>query len=276
MEKLQAALARAREKRENDGRPVRRSEVVTRGGTRRSAREAKVKERWDHLPLVETTTAHMQKSRIYADKATLEAQHYDILRTKLMLEMRRNDWTRIAITSASPACGKTTTACNLIAGLGRQPELRGMLFDLDFRRPSISKLFGITPPQSLEAVLNEEVPFSEHAIRLHENTCVSMTTNVVSDPARLILRSRTTEIIDAIQDDYMPDLMLFDTPPVMVSDETRGFLKHVDAVLIIAAAESTTVAQMDEVEREVAQYTSVAGIVLNKCRFIDEDYGYTY
>lgn len=276
MEKLQAALARAREKRENDGRPVRRGDTMLRGGTRRSALEAKVKERWDALPIVDTVPAHLEKSRVYANRATVEGQHYDILRTKLLLEMRRNDWKRIAITSASPACGKTTTACNLIAGLGRQPELRGMLFDLDFRRPSISKVFGLTPPRSLEDVFNEQVPFSEHAVRLHENTCLSMTTSFVSDPAQLILRSRTMEIIDSIQDDYMPDMMLFDTPPVMVSDETRGFFKHVDAVLIIAAAESTTVAQLDEVEREVAQYTSVAGIVLNKCRFIEEDYGYTY
>ncbi len=62
----------------------------------------------------------------------------------------------------------------------------------------------------------------------------------------------------------------------MVSDETRGFLKRVDAALIIAAAETSTVDLVDEVEREVAQYTSVAGIVLNKCRFIEEDYGYAY
>lgn len=276
MEKLQAALARAREKRENDGRPVRRTEPVSRSGSRRAAQENEVSARWAALPSFEPSTKHMQKMRIYADKATSEAQHFDILRTKLLLEMRRNDWTRIAITSATPGCGKTTTACNLIAGLGRQQEVRGMLFDLDFRRPSVSKVFGEQPPHSFAAVLADEVPFSEHAMRWHDNTCVSMTSKVVNDPARLILRSRTLEIIDTIQDEYRPHLMLFDTPPVMVSDETRGFLKNVDAVLIMAAADTTTVAQVDAVEREVAQYTNVAGIVLNKCRFLEEDYGYTY
>lgn len=276
MEKLQAALARAREKRESEGRPVRRTDPISRRGRGRVNREDAIAKQWDALPIVETSSRHMHAARIYADEASLEAQHYDILRTKLLLEMRRNDWTRIAVTSATPACGKTTTACNLIAGMGRQPELRGMLFDLDFRRPSVAKLFGVTPPNSLEAVFNDEVPFAGHGVRLHENTCVSMTTRSVNDPARLILRSRTEEIIDTIQHEFAPHLMLFDTPPVMVSDETRGFLKHVDAVLIMAAAESTSVAQVDEVEREVAQYTNVAGIVLNKCRFMEEDYGYTY
>ena len=276
MEKLQAALARAREKRENNGRPMRRTDPAGRVNSRRAARENEVSERWNALPFFETSPERLQKSRIYANEATPEAQHFDILRTKLLMEMRRNEWTRVAITSATPACGKSTLACNLIAGLGRQPELRGMLFDLDFRRPSIAKLFGTTPPKSLEDVLNEEATFADHAVRLHENTCISMTTRVVSDPAKLILRSRTMEFFDTVQDDYNPHLMLFDTPPVMVSDETRGFLKHVDAVLIVASAESSSVSQVDAVEREVAQYTSVAGIVLNKCRFMEESYGYSY
>ncbi len=276
MEKLQAALARAREKRENNGRPVRRTDPTSRGNTRRATRDQEIAERWDALQVFEPAAGLLQEARIYANEASVEAQHFDILRTKLLLEMRRNDWTRIAITSATPGCGKSTLACNLIAGLGRQPELRGMLFDMDFRRPTISKLFGVSPTHSLEAVLSEEASFAEHALRLHENTCISMTSSVVKDPAKLVLRSRTMEIIDALQDDYAPHLMLFDTPPVMVSDETRGFLKNVDAVLIVAAAGQSSVSQIDEVEREVAQYTSVAGIVLNKCRFMEESYGYSY
>ena len=244
--------------------------------TRQAAKAAAVTERWDALPKLEVSTKRMLSARIYASEATVEAQHFDILRTKLLLEMRRNDWCRIAITSATPGCGKTTTACNLIAGLGRQPEIRGMLFDLDFRRPAVSKFFGVTPTASLEDVMNEKVAFEDQALRLHDNTLVSMTTRSVADPARVILKSQTADLLDRVQHDYQPDLMLFDMPPVLVSDETRGFLKHVDAVLIIAAAESTSVAQVDEVEREVAQYANVAGIVLNKCRFMEEDYGYTY
>ncbi|MEM7719811.1 MAG: hypothetical protein AAF222_11475 [Pseudomonadota bacterium] len=276
MEKLQAALARAREKRDNDGRPIHRTNPTLRTGARRAAREQDIIDRWDALGAFAPAEKSMQKARIFANKASGEAQHFDILRTKLLLEMRRNDWTRIAVTSASPNCGKTTIACNLIAGLGRTPEVRGMLFDMDFRRPSVARTFGIKPENSFEDVLDDKVPFAEHALRWHPNTCVSMMKSVVNDPARIVLRSRTMEIFDAIQDEYAPHLMLFDTPPVMISDETRGFLKSVDAVVIVAAADATSVAQVDEVEREVAQYTNVAGILLNKCRFMEEDYGYTY
>ena len=275
MEKLQTALARAREKR--DGYDS--SHPAGRGSFRQSRKNARLQaiaERWEEIPMFTPSEQRLQEARVFTSEATSNAQHFDILRTKLLLEMRRNDWTRVAITSATAGCGKTTLACNLITGLGRQPEVRGMLFDLDFRRPSVSRVFGAAPTASLDDVLMGEVAYQEQAMRLHENTAISMTTRVVPDPAQVILSSRTADILDRIQADYQPDLMLFDVPPVLVSDETRGFLKLVDAVVIVAGAESNTVAQIDEVEREVAQYSNVAGIVMNKCRFMEEGYGYTY
>ena len=276
MEKLQAALARARQKRDNDGRPIQTDYPQAPRGRREAARAEKTAALWEAIPMFEPQEKRMHQSRIFAGAASQEAQHFDILRTKLLLEMRRNDWTRVAITSATANCGKTTIACNLITGFGRQSEDRGMLFDMDFRRPSVAKVFGASPAASLENVFLGEVEFHDQALRVHPNTAVSMTTRPVADPARVILRSQTAEVLDRVQADYQPDLMLFDMPPVLVSDETRGFLKLVDAVLIVAGAESSTISQIDEVEREVAQYSNVAGIVLNKCRFMDDSYGYSY
>lgn len=276
MEKLQAALSRAREKRETEsGQPYRAGQTA-RARSRKIIQSETMSERWAELPMFEPSAERMHDARIYASEVSPEAQHFDILRTKLFLEMRRNGWTRIAITSATEGCGKTTTACNLIAGLGRQPESKGILFDMDFRRPSVSKKFGVSPAHSLEKVFLGEVDFAEQAMRLNDNTAVSMTSGAVNDPARVILRSQTAEVLDHIQSYYKPELMLFDLPPVLVSDETRGFLKLVDAVLILASAETSTIAQIDDVEREIAQYSNVAGVVLNECRYMDDGYGYGY
>lgn len=277
MEKLQAALARAREKRDGSegGRPV-RSDVLSRQRARRSSQAEAVDAAWAAIAQFDPSPEVMAKSRIFASKASSDGQYFDILRTKLLLEMRRNNWTRVAITSATPSCGKTTISCNLIAGIGRQPEIRGILLDMDFRRPSVGKAFGLKPSASLEDVLTEAVAFEEQAVRPHVNTIISVTTSPVPDPAQLMNRSRTAELLDDVQQIYRPDVMLFDLPPVLISEETRAFLKLVDAAVIIAAAESTTISQVDETEREVAQYTNVAGVVLNKCRHMGEGYGYGY
>lgn len=274
MEKLQAALAKARAQRE--GGPRSRPELSARMKSRKRAESEAIAELWEAIEPFEPSERRLKQSRIFADEANTEATHFDILRTKLLLEMRRNDWTRIAITSPASGSGKTTTACNLIAGFGRQPEVRGILFDCDLRRPSVAKFFGAAPPASLVDVLEEKTEFAEQALRLHDNTLISMTTRPVRDPSTVLLRQRTGEILDEIQHEYRPDVMLFDLPPILIADETRAFLKLVDAVLIVAAAGASTVSQIDECEREVAQYSNVAGIVLNKCRFMEEGYGYSY
>lgn len=275
MEKLQQALQRARERRESVDTPSGKTRRPT-SELRRSTQREKVEALWDEVPMFEPSGKHMRRSRIFAADATNDSQYFDMLRTKLLLEMRSHGWSRIAITSATPSCGKSTTACNILAGTGRQSETRAMLFDLDLRRPAIAKFFGQKPEAGFADVLEGSVDFKDQARRMHANTMVSFTDKPRRDPAELLLKARTAELLDEIQADYKPDMMLFDMPPVLVSDETRALLKLVDAALIIAASETTTVEQIDQCEREVAEYTAVAGIVLNKCRFMDEGYGYTY
>src|SRR6056297_3325774 len=277
MEKLQAALARAREQREG-GAPQRRpqTELSARAKSRQAAESDALSALWRSIALVEPSPRRMQQSRIFASSASTEAASFDIFRTKLLLEMRRNNWTRIAVTSASAGSGKTTTACNLIAGLGRQPDVRGMLLDFDLRRPSVSKFFGLTPQSSLSDFLEGKVTFEDQAMRLDANTIVCGQLRSVRDPSRLVTRAATAELLADVQAEYAPDIMLFDLPPVLVSDEARAFLKLVDAAVIVAGAEQSTVSEVDECEREVAGYTKVAGIVLNKCRYMSDGYGYSY
>ena len=277
MEKLQAAMATARAQR--DGEPLSRNvrpELSARAKSRRLAETSALDEVWQQIPLFEPSKRRLDQSRVFSSDVSAESAQFDILRTKLLLEMRRNNWTRIAVTSASAGSGKTTTACNLIAGFGRQPEVRGILFDVDLRRPSVAKLFGASPESSLVDVLEGKVAFEDQALRLHSNTIVSMTSRPLRDPSQVLSRQQTADVLDDIQARFQPDIMLFDLPPVLVSDETRAFLKLVDAAIIIASSDSTTITQVDEVEREVSEYCNVAGVILNKCRFMDEGYGYSY
>ena len=82
--------------------------------------------------------------------------------------------------------------------------------------------------------------------------------------------------LDAIEQDYAPDLVFFDISPLNVSDDNIAFLQNVDCAIIIAAAESTPTSLVDHAERQVAELTNVMGIVLNKCRYASEADGYNY
>jgi hypothetical protein len=45
---------------------------------------------------------------------------------------------------------------------------------------------------------------------------------------------------------------------------------------LVAEAEKCTVQQIDTCEREIAQHTNFLGVVLNKCRYPEEQEGYGY
>jgi Mrp family chromosome partitioning ATPase len=73
----------------------------------------------------------------------------------------------------------------------------------------------------------------------------------------------SSDVIDKIERDFDPDLLIFDLPSVLLNDDTRAFLKHADCALIVIRANQTRYAQFDTCEREIGEQTNVLGVVLN-------------
>jgi Mrp family chromosome partitioning ATPase len=86
--------------------------------------------------------------------------------------------------------------------------------------------------------------------------------------------TQTRKVLKGIEAAYAPNFMIFDLPPLSAGDDNFGFLSHVDAALIVAEAEKTSLTQIDVAERQVAELTNVMGVVLNKCRYVTGAYGY--
>ncbi len=108
------------------------------------------------------------------------------------------------------------------------------------------------------------------------NLVLAMNAAPARHPAELLQSAATRETLDAIERRWQPDIMLFDMSPMLASDDNVGFLGNVDCALLIAAAESTTLSNIDLCEKELAQLTNVLGVVLNKCRYPDDSVGYAY
>lgn len=268
MEKLQNAIEKARKKRGDNSSTLPNPAP-------QPARPGKPGV-WENLVPFAPDIDVLIRNRVVSLKASKAATSFDILRTKLLLQMRENGWTRLAITSPQPACGKTTIACNLALGMTRQPDLKAMLFDLDMRRPGVARTLGHTPEHSIREMMEGKVTFEDQALRVGDNLAVSMARNPMADPTSLLLDKATEQKLDQIEATYQPDLMIFDLPPLLTGDDTRAFLKNVDCALLVLRAEQSKSSQIDTSEKEIAKYTNVLGMVLNGCRYGDEDQGYGY
>lgn len=268
MEKLEAALAKAREARRTAstefGMPVRTEPrtVATRD--------------WLSLPEVRISVEQARAARLAAVLGGKEATPYDMLRSRAVRLMRDNTWRRVAVTSPNAACGKTTVSLNLALSLARQKDLQVMLIDLDLRRPALHRLVGHHPTRSLHEVLEGSAPFEDCAVRVGENLVLATNGTPSRHPAEVLHSTASRDALKEIEDKWRPDIMIFDMSPMLASDDNVGFLGNVDCALLVVAAESTTLPNIDTCEKELAQLTNVLGIVLNKCRYEDPSAGYGY
>jgi Mrp family chromosome partitioning ATPase len=264
MERLEAALSKARELRKA-------AMTGSAPAPRHSSRRSQAAADWAGLKAITLTADHARKHRLSALSGGKDAVPYDMLRSRAVRMMKEKDWTRVGVTSPDAGCGKSTIAANLALSMARQKDLRIMLLDVDLRRPSLHKSFGVPAQTSFWEVLDGRIPFEDHAVRLGENLILGVNTTPARSPSELLQSERAHQVLDQIERAYQPDIIVFDMSPMLSTDENVGFLGHVDAAILVAAAERTTLPSIDTCEKELAQLTNVLGIVLNKCRYPDKE-----
>lgn len=231
---------------------------------------------WDAIPAFTPAPAQMTRANILAFAGGTDATPFKMLRTKLLQQMRANNWHRLAITSPGAGCGKSTLALNLAFSLGRQPELRTIVAEIDLRRPSLARMLGLRGGHDFARVLQGAAQARDHMARHGANLAFATNHGAFRNPAELLQSPSVPEALAAVEGTYASDIFLFDMPPMLAGDETMAFIGQVDCVLLVAAAESTTVKEVDDCERDLAGQTNVLGVVLNKCRYMGPDYGYSY
>lgn len=266
MERIHAALAKARAERTSlDPAP---------GGA--PAQPSAVDAAWAALPAIDPPADRLLAHRLVAGKADDTAIPYDILRTRILQTMREKGWKRLAISSPHGSCGKTTTCLNLALSIARQQGMRVILVETDLRRPSMSRMLGISNAPRFARVLAGEIAPEEALLRLGPNLAIGLNAGPAEDPSALLRAASVPAALAHLEDRYRPDVMIFDMPPMLVSDDTIGFLEHVDCAALIVAADETKIQEIDICEQDLSARTGMLGVILNKARFVDTGYGYGY
>ena len=116
---------------------------------------------------VELNQSYLEAMRIVSyTRENPHSRSFDMLRTQVLQSMDQSGFQLIAVTSATPACGKTVTACNLALSIARLPERSVLLVDLDFRKPKIADYLGLKKGPGILSVLDGRQTLREAVVQI--------------------------------------------------------------------------------------------------------------
>jgi Mrp family chromosome partitioning ATPase len=206
------------------------------------------------------------------DEAALRT--YKILRTRIQHRLIDNGWHSLGVTSALPGDGKTLTAINLAISLARDVGTYVFLVDMDLQRPTVCKYFGMEffagISDYLEGVANfDDILYSVGVDRLTivpNRVAVEGSSDVLGAPQML-------HLIKNLNTESPRHIIIYDLPPVLVSDDVIKFGAHMDSVLFVASEGHTPRSAVPRAV-EALGGMNILGVALNKSNETQADLYY--
>lgn len=186
----------------------------------------------------------------------------------------------IMITSALAGEGKTFTAINLAMSMATELDYTVMLVDADVARPSVMKVLGLSEgPGLLDLVLGESSDMSGMLLKTNIDKLTILPAGTPHARATELLASDAMiRLLDEMANRYPDRIIIFDSPPLLLTTEARALASHMGQVVVVVQAGRTL---QSEVRHALATIEAcpVKLMLLNQARAVSREgyeYGYGY
>lgn len=184
----------------------------------------------------------------------------------------------IMVTSALPGEGKSFMAINLAMSMAMELNHTVMLVDADVARPSVMQRLGLPPaPGLLDLLCDPSVSLSDVLLRTNIDNLTLLPTGLPHPRATELLASDAmAALLEDMGSRYSDRILVFDSPPLLLTTEARVLASHMGQVVVVVQAEKTL---QSEVKHALATISDcpVRLLVLNQARSRGMGaYGYSY
>jgi protein-tyrosine kinase len=147
----------------------------------------------------------------------------------------------IMVTSALPGDGKTFTTVNLALSIALEKDASVLLVDADVAKPHISRLLGLQDQPGLQDVLQDESRDVESMILPTDVPGMSVLSagRWNQHATELLASSRMERLVAQIGARDPSRIVLFDSPPLLLTSESRALASVVGQVVFVVRAGST-------------------------------------
>jgi protein-tyrosine kinase len=222
---------------------------------------------WESLGAVSLDPAHLAANGLFLEASDHPAASgFDMLRTRLLHGLAEKGWRRVAVTSPTHGCGKSFVATNLALSLSRRPASRSVLIDLDLRHPEIARTLGIAEDRALGEFLSGEQPLEGVFRRYGRSLALGLNATAIERASETLHDPDTVAALAAVVEQLDPEVVLYDLPPALVSDDVLALGTSVDAVLLVTDGTKTTPGEIRAVEKMLEGRIPLLGVVLNRAQ----------
>ncbi|HWU84158.1 MAG TPA: XrtA-associated tyrosine autokinase [Rhodocyclaceae bacterium] len=186
----------------------------------------------------------------------------------------------IMITSAVPGEGKSFTAANLAMSIATELDHTVLLVDADVARPSLPTLFDLPPSKGLLDVLVEPgTELNQVMLRTNiEKLSILPSGTRHAHATELLASEAMANLLEELASRYSDRVIIFDSPPLLVTTEARALASHMGQVVLVVRAERTTQAEVRHA-LSLIEATPVKMLMLNQAADRNANghgYGYGY
>lgn len=198
-------------------------------------------------------------------------EYYNSIRTNIQFSGR--NLKVIALTSAQPGEGKSTTATNLAISFAKA-GFRTLLIDADTRNSVMSGTFKSNERyQGLTSFLSGNAELSDVICDTSiDNLMILPAGQVPPNPTSLIQNDNFKSMIETVRGLY--DYVIIDTPPLGLVIDAAILAHHSDASLLVVKAGADKRRTITKLKEQLEQSGSVfLGVILNKYDIHLDKYG---
>lgn len=186
----------------------------------------------------------------------------------------------IMITSSLPGEGKTYCAINLAMSIAMELDHTVLLVDADVARPSVLRTLGLPAHRGLmDVLLDDQIDMADVMLRTNVDTLSILPAGTSNPRATELLASSTMNtLLTEIANRYPDRVVIFDSPPLLLTSESRELASHMGQIVMVVEAQTTTQHAVKEALSQLKDCPNV-NLIYNKTREfpgIEETYDYHY
>jgi protein-tyrosine kinase len=186
----------------------------------------------------------------------------------------------IMVTSSLPGEGKTYCAINLAMSIAMELDHTVLLVDADVARTSVLRALGLPAHRGLmDILLDDKLDMADVMLRTNVDTLSILPAGTSNPRATELLASSTmSSLVNEIANRYPDRVVIFDSPPLLLTSESRVLASHMGQIAMVVEAQTTTQHAVKEALHQLEGYPNV-NLIYNKTREfpgIEETYDYHY